>query len=66
MENYQELISSQSSLISQSFLEKCSDLNADVMVQKDACVIHESFLYGQSQRTTQRVLINAASENDRY
>lgn len=33
-------------------------------MQKVECVIDANFLYGQSQRTNQQVLINAAAENE--
>lgn len=36
------------------------------MVQKDAHVIYENFIYDQLQRTNQRVLVNVTAENDRY
>lgn len=44
----------------------CADKGAGIMVQKDARVSYENSIYGQSQHTSQFVLINAAVETDRH
>lgn len=38
-------------------------MSAGVMVPKDTRVIHENFVYAQSQCMNQRVFINAVAEN---
>lgn len=53
----------ESALVYQSCVERCEDLHAGVMVQKDLTVIHDNFIHGQSQRGNQQVLITAAAEN---
>lgn len=47
-------------LIYQSGVGMCADLSVGIVVRKGARVIYENCEYGQSQRTTQRVLINMA------
>lgn len=46
-------------LICQSCIEPCADRSAGVMVQKEACMIHEYFIIGQSLWTNQCILIKS-------
>lgn len=46
-------------LICQSCIETCADRRAGVMVQKEACVIREYSINGQSLGTNQRILIKS-------
>lgn len=43
-------------LMYQSCVKLCTDLNAGIMLRKDALAIHENFIYDQSQQMTQQVL----------
>ena len=53
-------------LIYQSCVKTGTDLSAELVVQQDTRVIYETFVSDQSQRTNDRVLINAAAEFDRH
>ena len=53
-------------LIYQSCVKTGADLSAELVVQQDTRVIYETFVSDQSQRTNDRVLINAAAEFDRH
>lgn len=57
-----ELVVETLALINQSCVEPCAGLRTGVMVRKDAHVIHENSVNGQSQCMTQQVLINAVVE----
>lgn len=46
-------------LICQSCIEAFADQSAGVMVQKEACVIHEYFINGQSLWMNQHILIKS-------
>lgn len=45
-----------------AMLHRNADLSAGVMVRKDACVIHENFVNGQSQHVNQQVLISTVAD----
>lgn len=45
-------------------LGTCADLNARIIVCKDAHVIYENSVHGRSQRMTQRVLLTAVAKTD--
>ena len=51
-------------LIYQSCMEMGADLSSELVVRQDTRVIYETFISDQSQRTNDRVLINAAAEFD--
>ena len=53
-------------LIYQSCVKTGADLNAELVVRQDTRVIYETFVSDQSQRTNDRVLINAVAEFDHH
>ena len=54
-------------LIYQSCVKSAgADLSAELVLRQDTRVISETFVSDQSQRTNDRVLINAAAEFDHH
>lgn len=64
--NWHENQSGSLALIYQSCVEMCAYLHTGLLVWKDARVIPEISIYGWPQCMTQRILINAAAENDQH
>lgn len=64
--NWHENQSGSLALIYQSCVEMWAHLHTGLLVWKDARVLPEISIYGWPQCMTQRILINAAAENDQH